>query len=57
MIPVPCLSLDELNIKSETLVISAHRAPDKLRDYCINAEKKGIKVFKKLIKIITLNNP
>ena len=37
--------LDELKIKSETLVISAHRAPDKLRDYCISAEKKGIKVF------------
>ena len=38
-------TLDELNIKSETLVISAHRAPDKLRDYCVNAEKKDIKVF------------
>jgi 5-(carboxyamino)imidazole ribonucleotide mutase len=37
--------LDELKIKSESLVISAHRTPDRLREYCLNAEKKGIKVF------------
>ncbi len=37
--------LDELKIKSESLVISAHRTPDRLREYCLNAEKKGIKLF------------
>ena len=37
--------LDKLKIKSESLVISAHRTPDRLREYCLNAEKKGIKVF------------
>ena len=37
--------LDELKIKNESLVISAHRTPDRLREYCLNAEKKGIKIF------------
>ena len=35
--------LDELKIKNESLVISAHRTPDRLREYCLNAEKKVLK--------------
>ena len=27
------------------MVISAHRTPDRLRDYCLNAEKRGIKTI------------
>ena len=38
-------TLNELKIKNESLVISAHRAPDKLKDFCLNAEKNGIKVI------------
>ena len=37
--------LNKLGITNESLVISAHRTPDRLREYCLNAEKKGIKVF------------
>ena len=37
--------LNELKIENESLVISAHRTPDRLKEYCSNAEKKGIKVF------------
>lgn len=37
--------LTELGIESETLVISAHRAPQKLKEYCSKAEENGIKVI------------
>ena len=37
--------LNELGIKNESRVISAHRTPDRLRDYILNAEKNGVKVF------------
>ena len=37
--------LNELGIKNETRVISAHRTPDRLREYILNAEKDGVKVF------------
>ena len=37
--------LNELGIKNESRVISAHRTPDRLREYILNAEKKGVKVF------------
>ena len=37
--------LNELEIKNESRVISAHRNPDRLREYILNAEKNGIKVF------------
>tara|TARA_B100001123_G_C15107755_1_gene946208 strand:- start:15 stop:497 length:483 start_codon:yes stop_codon:yes gene_type:complete len=37
--------LNELGIKNETRVISAHRTPDRLKEYILNAEKNGVKVF------------
>ena len=37
--------LNELGIKNESRVISAHRTPDRLREYILNAEKEGVKVF------------
>ena len=37
--------LNELGIKNESRVISAHRSPNRLREYILNAEKNGVKVF------------
>ncbi|PPR35157.1 MAG: N5-carboxyaminoimidazole ribonucleotide mutase [Alphaproteobacteria bacterium MarineAlpha6_Bin4] len=37
--------LNELKIKNETRVISAHRTPDRLREYIKDSEKNGVKVF------------
>jgi 5-(carboxyamino)imidazole ribonucleotide mutase len=37
--------LNELGIKNESRIISAHRTPDRLREYILNAEKNGVKVF------------
>ena len=37
--------LNQLGIKNESRVISAHRTPDRLREYILNAEKNGVKVF------------
>ena len=37
--------LNELVIKNESRVISANRTPDRLREYILNAEKNGVKVF------------
>ena len=37
--------LNELGIKNESRVISAHRNPDRLREYILDAEKNGVKVF------------
>ena len=37
--------LNELGIKNESRVISAHRTPDRLREYVLDAEKNGVKVF------------
>ena len=37
--------LNKLGIKNESRVISAHRTPDRLREYVLNAEKNGVKVF------------
>ena len=37
--------LNELGIKNESRVISAHRTPDRLREYILDAEKNGVKVF------------
>ena len=37
--------LTELGIKNESRVISAHRTPDRLRKYILDAEKNGVKVF------------
>ena len=38
-------TLNKLKIPNEMMVISAHRTPDRLRDYCLNAEKRGIKTI------------
>lgn len=38
-------TLDSLGISNEALVISAHRTPDKLMDYCTTARDRGIKVL------------
>ena len=37
--------LNKLGIKNESRVISAHRTPDRLREYILDAEKNGVKVF------------
>ncbi len=37
--------LNELEIKNESRVISAHRTPDRLREYISDAEKNGVKIF------------
>ena len=37
--------LEELGLKAEVEVISAHRAPDRLREYVISAENRGVRVF------------
>ena len=37
--------LAEFNIPFEKRVMSAHRTPDKVRDFVLNAEEKGFKIF------------
>jgi len=37
--------LDEFGIANEVLVVSAHRTPEKCRDFARNALKRGIKVI------------
>ena len=37
--------LNELGIKNESRAISAHRTPDRLREYITDAEKNGVKIF------------
>ena len=37
--------LNELNIGYDLQVISAHRHPEKLREYCLNVEKQGVGVI------------
>ena len=38
-------TLDNLGVASETRVISAHRNPDRLRDYAAGARERGLKVI------------
>lgn len=38
-------TLDKLGVASETRVISAHRNPDRLRDYAAGARERGLKVI------------
>jgi 5-(carboxyamino)imidazole ribonucleotide mutase len=40
-----CDMLDKFDIAYETKVVSAHRTPKRLYDFCASAEKKGIKVI------------
>jgi len=37
--------LEKLNIKFETKIISAHRTPNRMYEFAINAEKNGIMVI------------
>ncbi len=37
--------LKQLGIKHDSNVISAHRAPDRLLDYCRSAESRGLKIL------------
>ena len=37
--------LEEFNIEYEINIVSAHRTPEKMMNYGINAHKKGIKVI------------
>jgi len=38
-------TLKGLGVESETRVLSAHRTPEALRDWVIESEKRGVKVF------------
>lgn len=38
-------TLDKLGVASESRVISAHRNPDRLRDYAAGARERGLKVI------------
>jgi phosphoribosylaminoimidazole carboxylase PurE protein len=38
-------ALHEAGIRYEVRVMSAHRTPDKVRDYCVNARMRGLKVI------------
>jgi phosphoribosylaminoimidazole carboxylase PurE protein len=41
-----CLdTLEELSIPHETAVLSAHRTPDKLREFALSARERGIEVI------------
>jgi len=37
--------LDEMNVKYEMTVVSAHRTPERMFDYAKNAKRKGISVI------------
>lgn len=37
--------LNELNIAHEVKIVSAHRTPDRLREYSVSAAQRGIKVI------------
>jgi 5-(carboxyamino)imidazole ribonucleotide mutase len=38
-------TLTGLGVESQTRVLSAHRTPDALRDWVVDAEKRGVRVF------------
>jgi len=40
-----CDILKEFNINYETYILSAHRTPDEMRDFAMNARKNGLKVI------------
>lgn len=37
--------LDEFSVPYEKLIVSAHRTPDKMRDFAIHAEERGIEAI------------
>src|SRR5437867_3504379 len=45
VVEATCKALNELEVHFEVNVISAHRSPDKLREYVQGAEERGIGVF------------
>lgn len=40
-----CTPLDDLDVAYEARVVSAHRTPDRLYDFCTNAESEGTRVI------------
>ena len=40
-----CETLKEYNIPFETTVVSAHRTPERLTDYALNAKERGLRVI------------
>jgi 5-(carboxyamino)imidazole ribonucleotide mutase len=38
-------TLDRLLVPHETRIVSAHRTPDRLRDYAVSARQRGLKVI------------
>jgi len=40
-----CNILNEFDIKHETKIVSAHRTPQRLYDFCNNAKKRGVKII------------
>jgi len=38
-------TLDRLEVPHETRIVSAHRTPDRLRDYAMSARQRGLKVI------------
>lgn len=40
-----CAILDQFKISHEVKVVSAHRTPDRLYEFCESAKKRGIKVI------------
>ena len=38
-------TLDSLKVEHETLVVSAHRTPEKMQEYALNAQGRGVKVI------------
>ena len=40
-----CKILDDFKVKYETKVVSAHRTPDRLYEFCESAKTRGIKII------------
>lgn len=40
-----CEMLDKFEVKYETKIISAHRTPQRLYDFCASAKSRGIKII------------
>lgn len=40
-----CNILEEFNIKFETKIVSAHRTPKRLFEFCESAKKRGVKII------------
>jgi 5-(carboxyamino)imidazole ribonucleotide mutase len=40
-----CLMLDSFEVKYETKIVSAHRTPERLFEFCKSAKNRGIKII------------